>query len=513
MAEKTAEIEKVGWVLELAVFVCGAVVMIYEINGSRIVAPYIGTSTYVWTSLIGVILGALSLGYWLGGRSADRAPSVKVLSGAIFAAAGLISVTILIQEVVLAGINTMPVGLEIQSVLAALLLFAPASVALGFVIPYASKLRLSSLEETGGTVGRLYALSTVGSIVGTFSAGFVLIPFLGSVRTMYMIAATLFVISILLGGLSFDRVKFGIITLFILAMAGSEASRWVLRTQANLHDFDTRYSRVRVFDMEDPRTGRMMRAMATDPLYIQSAKYLDGDDLALDYTRFYHLVERYNPKHRRSLMIGGAGFSFPQAYLRDYPQTRLDVVEIDPKMTKIAESFFGLSPDPRLTIVHKDGRIFLNHAAPASYDAIFMDAFGSLFSVPYQLTTIEAVRQMHRVLNDNGVVIFNIGTAIDGPASLFLQAELSTYEAVFDEVHKYKVHLETDDAKLQNVILVACKTGCSSDLRRMESTADSSFVEHLLDRRDDRPVVRTVPVLTDDHAPVERYGSIAHAYR
>src|SRR5215203_266420 len=130
-----------GISLDAVVFVCGAVVMIFEITGSRVLAPYIGTSTYIWTSLIGVILGALSLGYWLGGRMADRVPKAEVL--------------------------------------AALILFAPAGIALGFVTPYAVKLRMGSLGEAGRTVGRLYALSTVGSIAGTFLAGFVFIPFLG----------------------------------------------------------------------------------------------------------------------------------------------------------------------------------------------------------------------------------------------------------------------------------------------------------------------------------------------
>src|SRR5687767_9475679 len=172
------------YALETTVFVCGAVVMIYEIIGSRIVAPFIGTSTYVWTSLIGVILAALSLGYWIGGRVADRRADAKVLAGVIFLAGGLVSVTVLVGEVVLTGVAAMPVGLEIRSLLASLLLFAPAGVALGFVTPYAVKLKMSSLEESGRTVGRLYALSTIGSIAGTFLAGFFLVPFVGSVRTL-----------------------------------------------------------------------------------------------------------------------------------------------------------------------------------------------------------------------------------------------------------------------------------------------------------------------------------------
>src|SRR6478672_8729109 len=123
MADKR---QKTRFTLEIAVFVCGAVVMIYEIIGSRIVAPFIGTSTYVWTSLIGVILGALSLGYYLGGRSADRDPSARTLAAAVFSAGGLVSLTILIKEVALTMIAAAPVGLELKSTFAALLLFAPA---------------------------------------------------------------------------------------------------------------------------------------------------------------------------------------------------------------------------------------------------------------------------------------------------------------------------------------------------------------------------------------------------
>ncbi len=125
------------FILELTVFVCGALVMIYEIIGSRLLSPYIGASTYVWTSLIGVILAALSLGYWLGGKIADRRPELKVLSLVLFLAGGLVAVTILLKDLILSFIAQMPFGLEVKSVAAALLLFAPASILLGFVTPYA----------------------------------------------------------------------------------------------------------------------------------------------------------------------------------------------------------------------------------------------------------------------------------------------------------------------------------------------------------------------------------------
>src|SRR4051812_1115787 len=125
------------FLLETVVFVSGALVMIYEIIGSRILAPYIGTSTYVWTSLIGVILGSLSLGYWFGGQMADRQPALRILSVVLFIAGAFLSATILLQNIVLSMISVSSLGLEIKSIVAALILFAPASVLFGFVTPYA----------------------------------------------------------------------------------------------------------------------------------------------------------------------------------------------------------------------------------------------------------------------------------------------------------------------------------------------------------------------------------------
>ena len=230
MSEKN-NIVPLGFSLESSVFICGALVMIYEITGSRIVAPYLGTSTYIWTSLIGVILGALSLGYWIGGRAADKNPSIRILASAIFTAGGLVSLTILSKDVLLQLISSTPIGTEFKSILAAVLIFAPASVALGFVIPYASKLRVVSLDMTGRTVGRLYALSTIGSIVGTFLAGFVLIPFVGSVRTLYLIAASLFLVSFLLAGLSFTRVKSAFLLIFVIGIASVKPSPYLFASE------------------------------------------------------------------------------------------------------------------------------------------------------------------------------------------------------------------------------------------------------------------------------------------
>ncbi|MDQ3062169.1 MAG: fused MFS/spermidine synthase, partial [Acidobacteriota bacterium] len=285
--QKSAQIKPpTKFILEITVFVCGALVMTYEIIGSRLLSPYLGASTYVWTSLIGIILGALSLGYWLGGKFADKHPDLKALASVIFLAGGLVSVTILLKDLILSFITKAPIGLELKSMLAALLLFAPAGVLLGFVTPYAVKLKMSSLEDSGKTVGRLYALSTVGSILGTFLAGFILIPFVGSEKTLYLIGGSLIGLSILLAPFALSKVNVAVLVLFILGISANELKSYYLQQSRDLHEVDTEYSRVQVFKTTDPKTKREIRAIATDPYYIQSAMFLDSDELVLKYASY-----------------------------------------------------------------------------------------------------------------------------------------------------------------------------------------------------------------------------------
>ena len=493
-----------SYLLEITVFVCGALVMIFEIIGSRIVSPFIGTSTYVWTSLIGIILGALSLGYWLGGRLADRRPDPKVLASVILIAGGLIAFTVLIKDVALSSIASARLGLEIKAVLASILLFGPASICLGIVTPFAVRLKMTSLDRTGSIVGRLYALSTIGSITGTFAAGFFLIPFVGSVRTLYLIAGSLLILALLIAPVTFTTKNIAAGTLLLLGIAASEAGIYLLRQNSDLHDIDTEYSRVQVFNSLDPATGRPIRALATDPYFVQSAAFIDSNELVLGYSRFYHLIRHFRPQFDKTLIIGGAGFSFPKEYLRVYPQARLDVVEIDPQMTRIARDFFGLRDDPRMTIFHEDARMYINRAETGQYDAVLMDAFGSLFSVPHHLTTIEAVRELSRILKDDGVVVFNLGSAITGPSNGFLQAEMRTYMEVFPQVLLFKVRPEYTDDRLQNLVIVASKSA-----QQMIMTNDDPEIADLLSQQYNGVVALENNILTDDLAPVEYYNSIA----
>ncbi|MGI8786244.1 MAG: fused MFS/spermidine synthase [Pyrinomonadaceae bacterium] len=495
-----------NFILELTVFVCGALVMIYEIIGSRLLSPYIGASTYVWTSLIGVILAALSSGYWLGGKIADRRPDVKVLSLVVFLAGGLVSLTILFKDLFLSFIAASSFGLEIKSLLAALLLFAPASVLFGFVTPYAVKLKISSIENAGATVGRLYALSTVGSIAGTFLAGFFLIPFVGSEKTLYLIGASLIGLSITLAPFALTRFNLAILILFVTAISANETKNYFLREANDLHDVDTEYSRVQIFQTVEPKSKRMIRAIATDPFFIQSAMFLDSDELVFDYADYYNLLRHFKPDAREVLMIGGAGYSFPKEFVKKYASAKMSVVEIDPQMTEIAKKYFRLAENPRLEIIHEDGRAFLNRAEANQYDAVLMDAFGSLFSVPFQLTTVEAVENINRTLKDDGVVIFNLGGAIKGDASRFTQAELKTYKKVFPRVYLFKVNSDYADEQLQNLIIVAAKKKNDAPL-----TSDDAEISNLLQHLYDKNIDLQPEILTDDLAPVEYYNSFAQS--
>ncbi|MBX3266985.1 MAG: fused MFS/spermidine synthase [Acidobacteria bacterium] len=494
------------FLLEAAVFICGALVMSYEIVGARIVAPYLGSSTYIWTSLIGVILGALSLGYWLGGRMADRRPQLRVLSAAIFIAGGLVSLTILVKSVFLGSIARSTLPLELLALFASLTLFAPASVALGFVIPYATKLRLGSLENTGRIVGRLYALSTLGSILGTFAAGFFFIPFVGSTRTLYLIAGALFGLALLISPIIAERRNITALILFAFAVGGSELEAAYLRS-VGVVEFDSEYNRIRIIETKDSRTGKAMTAMVIDPFAIQSARFIDSDELVLEYTKFFRLVRHYRPNHRSALMIGGAGYSFPQELLREHPAATIEVVEIDPAMTAAAKAHFRLRPDPRLRIFHEDGRRFINRADAKSYDAVFVDAFGTLFSVPFHLTTVEAVGEIERLLADDGVVIVNIGSALNVPADGFLASTLATYRSVFPFVDVFKVDGDLEAGKVQNLIIVARKA-------EPELPADPPpQVKPLLANKINTERIRAGQILTDELAPVELFASRAARYR
>ena len=303
--------------LHCCVFLCGAALMIIELTGSRILAPFLGTSLVVWTSLIGIILASLSLGAWWGGILADRRPSARVLGRIVLFAAWATAAIGLSRGWVLPVLQGSG-SLHLAAIVATLVLFAPASVLLGMVAPFAVRLQLADTDTAGRTAGSLYALSTIGSIAGTFLAGFVLIAWVGSTAILFITAMVLTVAAWLAA--PSGRLWQGVsLLVFVFALLIGKAHDRRLE-QIGFLDVDTPYNRVLVYTSEEEGTGRLTRDLVTDPSGRQSAMYLDNpSELALPYTRFYRLAEYYRPGMRRMLVLGGGGFSFPQYALAHYP--------------------------------------------------------------------------------------------------------------------------------------------------------------------------------------------------
>ncbi len=483
--------------LEIAVFLSGAVVMVLELVGSRLLAPYVGTSLYVWASLIGVILASLSLGYYSGGRLADQRPSFFVFSLLLLAAAVFIIFIAVGNGFILAALGGLEIDLRSQALLATIILFALPSIFLGMVSPYAVKLKLRNLRLSGSTVGNLYAISTVGSIVGTFAAGFFLIAWLGSAQILFVLALVL----ILAASLVYPKRKAPVLVAFAFLLAGWHSQQLMARhlAQAGLVDVDTAYNRVWIFPGRDHASQRPVRYLVTDAYGRQGAMFLDNDNgVVFECLKYYRLAEFFQPNIKTALAIGGGAYAWPKEFLRRQPSATIDVVEIDPGLTKLARQYFNLPANSRLRIYHADGRTFLNRLKK-NYDVVYLDAFNSACSIPFQLTTRQAVQAIYSHLNKNGLLLTNIISALEGPAGKFIQAEYATYRSIFDYVYIFPVAYPNQPQRPQNIIMVAVKADQEPNL----AAADPEF-SHYLSHRWTKPLPAR-PVLDDNYAPVEQY--------
>jgi len=265
-------------------------------------------------------------------------------------------------------------------------------------------------------------------------------------------------------------------------------------------DIDTLYNRVLIFDTIDKKTGRPMRAYTTDPHGAHSAIFLDQDnDLVFDYLKAYRLSSFFHPEIKNALMIGGGAYTYPRDFIKRNPQASLDIVEIDDKLEKIAKDYFNLNDDARVKIYNQDGRTFLNENQN-KYDCVFMDAYNSRFSIPFQLTTAETVDKIYSALNDDGIVLANIISGIEGDSGKFLRAEIATYKTKFPQILVFPLKKEASPKEAQNILLVALKSDKPINLSS-EDPEYSLFLNNLWTGE----IKNDVPVLTDDFAPVDYY--------
>lgn len=479
----------------MIVTVVGAVIMILELVGSRILAPTLGTSLFVWTSLIGVILGSLSFGYWQGGKLADRKSDYKTLFLLLIFSSILIAAVAFFHENFLSLTQIVITDIRANSLISALILFAPVNIVLGMVSPYAAKLKLTDMEKSGQTIGNLYALSTLGSILGTFGAGFWLIPTYGSTKILVGLAIATLLVSIILTPKI--GIKKSIISIAVLILIGGYFTIGYYQ-KSNL--IETSYSTIKISDRTDRETGRPVRLLTFDPRGAQSAIFTDNkdNDLVSTYTKFFRLADYFNPASNKTLLIGGGAFVYPRDYLTRHPNSTIDVVEIDPKLTSIARQYFNFQDDPRLNIVNADGRVFLNQNK-TQYDSVLIDAFNSL-TPPYNLTSIEAIKKMNESLKPDGVVIANIVSPLTGPNSEFARAEYKTFSQVFPQVYLFlPTSVVPNPNVTQNIMLVAIK-GNQKPSFTSNNIEEDTYLQSLW-----KDQIPDAPIITDDFAPVEYY--------
>jgi spermidine synthase len=326
-----------------------------------------------------------------------------------------------------------------------------------------------------------------------------LIPKYGTDKILIILSITLILVSLSLTIQKGTKIKLSVLTVMIISWFVFGTLNSNMKKNGFI-DVDTTYNRIWIYNSFDKKTMEAIRTFSINNEN-SSAMFLNKTDLVYDYTKFYHLARHFNPDFKTTLMLGGAGYSYPKDFLLQYPEATIDVVEIDPKVTELAKQYFNLSDNSRLTIFHEDGRIYLNKTSK-KYDVIFGDAFSSHYSLPYQLTTKEAVQKEFDILNDNGVVIVNIISSIEGESGQFLRAEYATYKCIFPQVFLFPVKDVNDSKKVQNIILIALKTNQEQKFSNTNPILNK-YLQHLWKT----PVNIDMPILTDDYAPVDFYIS------
>jgi spermidine synthase len=492
--------------LPILVFVVGTGSLGAEIAAVRLLAPYFGASTIVWANTIGIVLVALSVGYWLGGRLADRHPNMRALClTALLAALLLAAVPFAadpLLDVAVDALDEISAGAFIGSLVAVLLLVAVPVLLLGTVSPWAIRLGVQSVEEAGTVAGRLYALSTAGSLVGTLLSALVLIPLVGTRRTFLVFALAIAVVAVL--GLRPVR-RWAAAPAVIAALIALPVGTLKAKTDSDahvIHEAETEYQYARVLQYDDgSRTLELNEGQAQHSVCEAEcdagpagpgnpSSVLTGD--VWDGHLVDHFAGRSTPP-RRVAILGNAAGTTSRAYEEFFPRTRVDGVEIDAELSEIGRRYFDMN-NPRLHLYHEDARPFLRRI-DARYDVISVDAYRQPY-IPFYLTTKEFFETVRDRLAPGGVLIVNVGHP-EGQDDL--EKVLS---ATIGEVFP---NLMRDPIEDTNTLLVASEAPLSSSrlidaVPRLPPALRPTAVAAA--GRLERPL-RGGDVYTDDKAPVE----------
>jgi spermidine synthase len=525
-----------------AVFLSGAVLLGVEIAASRVLAPYFGNSLFVWGALIGVVLAGLAIGYWAGGTIADRFPDGGLLAAVIGAGAVCVLAVPFVDARVLEAVVGWDPGPRLNPLLAAVILFGPPSVILAAVTPVAIRLCTHSLAFVGRTAGRLFSVSTAGSIAGTFATAFYLVPELGTEQLLVVGAAALFAAA---GVAALAQGRLVVLGVAVAAAAGSgyvattvapevgetlsgaEAQNWSPLYRERGYGYtdardarvegaddelrvvfseDTRYHRLAVVDDETTRYLRFDNSL-------QSAMYLDDPfRTRFRYTDYFHLGLAYNPDAEDVLFVGLGAGSSPKRMWREFSHLQVEVVELDPVVVEVAHRYFAVPRnEPRLRVEVGDGRQHLARD-DRRWDVIVIDAFFA-DAIPFHLVTREFLELARSRLAPGGVIVTNAIGALAGDGSRLFRSIYRTYRTVFPTVAVHPANLVENPGEeaYRNLILVATE-GAAPERAflaerwrgvRHEFPLAPNLERPILDRRDTPIPTEDVPVLTDDYAPTD----------
>ncbi len=478
---------KAAWALYAIVFISGAVLMGLEIAGAKILAPGFGTSTFVWGAIIGMFMGALAAGYYVGGYLADKKPSFQTLALVVGAAAIWVFLLPRFGPGLSESIARADMGKVIDPLLASLLLFFIPSFLMGMVSPFSVKLNASSLAGVGGVAGRLYALSTFGSIVGTWLTTFVLIPsmklsnVLQLLGVLLLLTATgcLYLFIAATGKISRAQVN-TVGAMLLVSVMGTEI--WAaVPSKPNLwpgtrliHYEDSPYHEIQVTeevinsDVDDKDGGYLIPCKIWDlPMFYQRRWLKFNENIesgtfpygtkhknAVTYTDLLHLPLIWVPTPKRILVVGGGGGIIPSQYYNWYG-AQVDVAELDEKVANIAQEYFDMPRQENGKLVEGikfhigDGRKTIRRDLAGPYDIIFLDAYSSGGQIPFHLMTWDFMAEVKSKLAPNGILVTNIISGLQNGTQPDTAHNADLFLAEYKTLHASRAQaLEIDSADL-----------------------------------------------------------------
>ena len=489
-------------------FIASFCILVIEIVAGRILAPFVGVSLYTWTSIIGIVLAGISIGAYVGGRIADRFPGSKTLA-MLLIISGMTIFLIPPTTNIVAAVQ-IEVSLMLRIFIVTTIIFIIPSCVLGMISPVVVKLAIKNLDKIGNVVGKIYAFSTLGSILGTFAAGFFFISFMGARSVILLMGVILIMTGFLVG--VFGRsgkmhVAFFIIPSVLLFSVYSFAVK-VPITKDIYHYTESDYYTIKVKKAVSSDGVTQLEALVLDNLTHSFVSLQNPLHIEYKYERIYTDVLKWKFSKEqpfKTLTIGGGGYTFPRYLEVYYPNALVDVVEIDPAVTKVTYKFLGLPKDTRIRSYNTDGRWFIMNAKE-KYDVVFLDAYNDL-SIPYHLTTKEFAQQVKNILEPGGIVLTNI---IDNfQHGLFLPSYIKTIREVFGDENVFLLSISPDfeDIGISTFIVLAGNgkldiNDFDNFVRNVrQSEATSSVVPEQMIREfiSNRKSV----LLTDNYAPVD----------